>query len=190
MVLAWSPGIGDPSIGGWLTVGLYGLAAWSTYLVRERLRDAGAPADERMLWTIFSIGLICLGVNKQLDLQTALTEIGRWLAHTGGWYESRRAVQFGFIAVTGLVSLAAFAVLVRHALRLSPATRVATFGVIFVLTFVAIRAASFHHVDQLIGSTLAGLRWNWILEMGGLGVIILGSTLRRREIVSLRADSA
>ena len=26
----WSPGIGDPSIGGWLTVLLYAAAAWAT----------------------------------------------------------------------------------------------------------------------------------------------------------------
>jgi hypothetical protein len=42
-----------------------------------------------------------------------------------------------------------------------------------------IRAASFHHVDRLIGRTVLGFRWNWILEMGGIGLVLLASQWRR-----------
>ena len=34
----WSPGIGDPSVGGWLTLLLYGLAAWGSLSLGERTR--------------------------------------------------------------------------------------------------------------------------------------------------------
>jgi hypothetical protein len=42
-----------------------------------------------------------------------------------------------------------------------------------------IRAASFHHVDRLIGRTVLGFRWNWILEMGGIGLVLLASQWRQ-----------
>jgi hypothetical protein len=38
-----------------------------------------------------------LGINKQLDLQTALTEFGRVLADNQGWYDKRQVVQVWFI---------------------------------------------------------------------------------------------
>jgi hypothetical protein len=48
-----------------------------------------------------AIGLGALGVNKQLDLQSALTELGRILATDGGWYDSRHRVQRVFILAVG-----------------------------------------------------------------------------------------
>jgi hypothetical protein len=44
---------------------------------------------------------------------------------------------------------------------------------------VLIRAASFHHIDRLIGRTILGLKWNWVLEMGGITIVLLASEWRR-----------
>ena len=41
--------------------------------------------------------------------------------------------------------------------------------------FVVIRAASFHHVDALLASRLGGLKWNWILELGGILIVAVGA---------------
>ena len=56
-------------------------------------------------------------------------------------------------------------------LKMPKATRLAVLGALSIIVFVVVRAASFHKVDQLIGATFMGLRWNWILEMGGLLII-------------------
>jgi len=48
-------------------------------------------------------------------------------------------------------------------------------GTVFVVAFVTIRAASFHHVDTLIGTPVAGLRMNWILELGGIACVALAA---------------
>jgi hypothetical protein len=48
-----------------------------------------------------------------------------------------------------------------------------------VLGFVLIRAASFHHVDQFIGQTILGLRWNWVLEMSGISLVLFASQWRQ-----------
>jgi hypothetical protein len=46
---------------------------------------------------------------------------------------------------------------------------------VFLLSFVAIRAASFHHVDILLSAHLAGLKLNWILELGGIAFVAFGA---------------
>lgn len=56
----WTPGIGDPTFGGWLTVGLYFVTAFSTSLT------AIVILDERRLWSAISIAFVALAFNKQL----------------------------------------------------------------------------------------------------------------------------
>ena len=64
--------------------------------------------------------------------------------------------------------------------RKSPApTWLALLGTAAVLAFVLIRAASFHHIDRLIGQRILGLTWNWILEMGGISLVLVASEWRR-----------
>jgi hypothetical protein len=59
-----------------------------------------APCGAQSRWPLFA-----LGINKQLDLQTALTELGRVLALSQGWYEQRQVVQFWFIAALAATCL-------------------------------------------------------------------------------------
>ncbi|MDB4983500.1 MAG: isopropylmalate isomerase [Myxococcales bacterium] len=136
--------------------------------VRERLRS---------LWLTLAVVLFLLGINKQLDLQTALTELGRIVARTFGWYADRRPVQLGFIVFVALVGLTTFRTmlfLARGALR---NLRAVLAGTLFVICFVTIRAASFHHVDRLLGRDIGGFRMNWVLELGGILFIIVGASL-------------
>ena len=44
-------------------------------------------------------------------------------------------------------------------------------GLAFLLTFIVVRAVSFHHVDMFLGTRIAGLRMNWILELTGIGLV-------------------
>ncbi len=46
---------------------------------------------------------------------------------------------------------------------------------LFILGFVVIRAASFHHVDALLAARLGGVRWNWIFELSGISVVGLAA---------------
>ena len=81
----WSPGMGDPTIGGWITVILYLLAAISCWKTAFELATVNTGvSQERRAWRAISALFLALGINKQLDLQTALTEAGRMLAHSEG----------------------------------------------------------------------------------------------------------
>jgi len=204
----WSPGIGDPNVMGWITVVAY---LWASYLcfvnhrtwraaagsatrgaaipvalalLGQRRRLAALPEAVRMsaLWKAIAIGLLLLGINKQLDLQTALTEFGRIMAKRQGWYDGRQRVQIDFIIGIVLVGIW----LVRSVLLLAgqnlPRLGLALVGIVLLCCFVAIRASSFHHVDALLGAKLGDLKINWIMELGGIALVGLGAYGERRSL--------
>lgn len=178
----WSPGIGDPTLIGWVTVWLYMLSAWLCYRVislEYDLREALEP-EEKLLWWMFVAGLVLLGVNKQLDLQSAFTEMGRMIAAYQGWYESRREVQVWFIKAVGFLAVVMGLLMAFLVRRTTLATRISVVGCVLLLAFVFIRAASFHHFDLLINHRVGGVRLNWVFEIGGLMIIGLGARLRTR----------
>jgi hypothetical protein len=171
----WSPGIGDPTIGGWVTVVLYFSAVWSSWKTSNFVNTP----SEGHLWRAISILFVALGINKQLDLQTALTELGRVFATEQGWYGERQTIQAWFIIGVALTCTFVAVTLPIWA-RKSPApTWLAVIGMTTVLAFVLIRAASFHHIDKFIGNRILGLRWNWVLEMTGIAMVIFASEWRR-----------
>lgn len=176
----WSPVIGDPSLIGWFTVAAYFAAA--ALAIRTTLMlgaDAGGrDRAEFTFWVATSVALILLGFNKQMDLQSLLTALGRCVAQIDGWYQQRRAMQAGFIiAIVGVaeVLLFSFAFAMRRTLGRNG---IAFLGMGIIATFVLVRAVGLHHVDALLGVRLAGWRLNGILELGGIAVFTIGAVAR------------
>lgn len=134
------------------------------------------------IWRTVSVVFFFLGINKQLDLQSAMTEIGRMLAFAGGWYESRRIVQLDFIIGVAAVCLTAIPIVIFWARKSPIQTWLVLVGSTFVLGYVIIRAASFHHFDRFISSRYLGFKWNWILETMGIAVVLVASEWRRAKI--------
>lgn len=174
----WSPGIGDPTPLGWFTVAAYLVAALLCLRARRLAREervAGAQHSSQTFWSVGAVGLFGLGVNKQLDLQSALTELGRVLAKEQGWYDDRRTVQLAFIAVVLAAALIGLGWLVRVSRKDARRLRLAIVGAAGLAAFVAIRASSFHHVDILLREQLFGLRWNGWLELGGIACVAVAA---------------
>lgn len=171
----WSPGIGDPGPGGWLTVLAYLVCC--ALALRVWLR--GGPGGG--FWGLIALFLLFLAVNKQLDLQSALTAAGRCLAKAQGWYANRRMVQAEFIL--GLLVLVVVCLLAglwwqrRHLRR----NGLALVGLAILAGFVMIRAVGFHHFDRLIGIRELGIPMNYLLENAGLLLIAVNAlTILRR----------
>lgn len=177
---SWSPGMGDPTIGGWVTVALYIVVAVACHrmLRLERLRRLVLSDHEKLIWRILTAGVILLGINKQLDLQSAATELARMLAHEYGWYRNRRQYQEAFIAATAVMGLTALAAMAVLAWNAPVPTLWACTGAMGLTVFVGIRAASFHHVDEMLGWSTGGLPLNWLLEIGSL--LVIGWNARNR----------
>lgn len=181
----WSPGIGDNHPMGWLTVALYLLAAVACAIAASRgTFPARTSSRERLFWWFAAGVLMLLAINKQLDLQSLLTSVARCLAMNQGWYEDRRAVQVwfvGVVAAVGGLGIVALGFLLRNTFA---RTGLAVAGLGFVCVFVAIRAASFHHVDTLIDGRLFGLRLNWLLEMPGPLIVLVAAIRQSRSRVA------
>ena len=142
---------------------------------------ARSGIKEQRIWAAISILFLGLGINKQLDLQSALTAAGRVIAYGQGWYDQRQFVQLAFIIFTAIVCASVVITLLIWTRHAPLSTWFALLGTILVVGFVLIRAASFHHIDRFIGTTIFGFRWNWILEMGGITIVLLASQWRRRK---------
>lgn len=174
----WSPRIGDPTLMGWLTVVAYGAAAAAS------LAAGLARTKDRGFWLPLAVMLVLLGINKQLDLQSALTATGRCLAVMQGWYEQRRLYQFSFIVGLLIVCGGLFLFTLGRMRRSLPSIGVGLVGFGMLLTFVAVRAVGFHHFDAFIGTMVGPARMNWVMELGGLLLILANAitvSLIRRE---------
>ena len=167
----WVASIGDPTVIGWVTVVVYFTVA---IICMKAATSAGSNKSEKLFWLCLTIFLIALGINKQLDFQTLLTQIGRDIAFAQGWYQNRRIVQLGFIILVGVLGVSGLTILLIMYRNASSAIKIAFIGCIILFVFILMRASSFHHVDILINMKLAGVRMNGILELGGLAVIGMG----------------
>jgi hypothetical protein len=137
------------------------------------------PGRERWFWLLAGLAMLALGLNKELDLQTQLTALGRQMARDGGWYAERRAVQRAFIMAGGGLTLLLLAGLAWMVRGLGTAVLVTLAGLGLLGLFVVLRAASFHHVDTMLRVPLFGLRRHAVLELAGIAVVILGALLPR-----------
>ena len=191
----WTLGIGDASWAGWLTLAAYAVAACLALLAYRSCRPEAGRLDrihphearhQRLLarfWLVACVTLTVLGVNKQLDLQSLFTQLLRDAAHQQGWYDSRRSYQFAFVVIiagAGVVGVVAMAWVWR---RVLDRVWIALLGLMWMMSFVVIRAASFHHVDTFLRSiTRAG---TVAFELSGIAMVAAGAV---RALRSRRGD--
>jgi hypothetical protein len=184
----WSPGIGDPTLVGWFTVVAYFVAALACWKVRGGAPDnaPGLRRKEHLFWIALVLALLFLCINKQLDLQTAFTEFMRSLARQQGWYDTRFTYQLAFIAAMAMGLPVGIGLCIRLTRGLATSVKTAGVGLVAIACFVLIRAASFHHIDRLLGQTLLMLNLNGVLELGGIAAVFTGAVWRFRQIRSSR----
>ncbi len=172
----WMPGIGDPTLLGWLTDAAYFTVAGLCLRAALRARGGGVPyamPDPKLVQVWLGLLVLCaaLGLNKQPDLQSLLTQIGKELAQSQGWYEARRSVQTIFVLGIGGAAVACAGVglywLRDRWAQLWPAL----VGVVLMAGFVVIRAASFHHVEWLPDGSVGPIALNGVIELGALACI-------------------
>ncbi len=155
---------------GWLTVAFYFIVSVLSVFVFYR-----QSGRHRIFWLLLSVLLFALAINKQLDLQSGLTAVGRCVAQAQGWYAERRSFQLRFvisiIATSWFVALLLFWAMRRELRHIW----VALAGIVLLLVFIAIRAVGFHHFDQFIGYEIGSIRINWAFEIGGTAMIGLNA---------------
>ena len=182
--ISWRPGVGDPTFIGWLTVLAYLVAAGLCLACAWRAPRIFADhhRQHRLVWGGLAAGLLLLALNKQLDLQTLVTEVGRAVAYQQGWYDWRQPVQILIVGLLGLAALAAFLLLawqVRHVWR---QYWLLLLGLLFIGRFVLVRAAAIWGIPlPQLSRLTGGVRLNWLLELAGAAVIMLAAALNLRR---------
>lgn len=182
----WRPGMADAAVRGTLIVTFYLIVAvacaWALYVARIGARIAkqyrkverrkhdrtAAYRASFLFWALLTLCMVILGVNKHLDLESWLTEIGRNIALSQGWYEARSSVQRPLVAGVagfGLISLTVLLALTR---RLLPRHVPAFVGIVVLLCFVIARSMSFHQLDDALAVEMFGIRARWLLELAGI----------------------
>jgi len=176
--VAWHPGIGDPTIMGWFTVFAYLIASILSFRVSisaNKLYHYTVANKQRIFWLGLSILLTFLTINKQLDLQSLFTAIGKYYAHQYDWYQNRRVIQKEIIIAILAFGFLVFVLMILMMRTLIKSNYLAVTGIVFLFIFIAIRATSFHHMDIFINSSTFGIKMNWLLELSGIFAVIISA---------------
>ncbi len=182
----WRPRMADAAVPGTLIVALYLITAvacaWALSVARigalmaKEYRSVERRKHDRtvayrasfLFWALLILCMVILGVNKHLDLESWLTEFGRNIALSQGWYETRSSVQRPLVAGIAGSSLICLALLLALMRRLLPRHVLAFVGIVILLCFVMARAMSFHQLDDALAIEMLGVRARWLLELGGI----------------------
>ena len=165
---AWKPGIGDPSFMGWFTVYSYYLVA-SLCLLKMISRTLLPGKKAWFFWAFMCLAMIVLGVIKQYNLLSAVTEVWRIIARHGGWMEQRWIIQAAAMILFFVISMIFSAFLYSRSLRFfSVQEKMAAFGLVYLILFVGLRAISLHQFGTVLGYEIWGMRINWIAELFGI----------------------
>ena len=176
-------------IAGWVIVACYfvvaGFCAWALRVARagamqaahhagvERRASARTRAYQAsmLFWGLLATLFLFLGLNKQVDLQTWLTDLGRRVAEAQGWYEQRRAVQTVFVFVVLGVGLLLLGVLLYLTRDLLPRHVLAFAGMVLLGCFLFARASSFHDIDEVLSYRMLGIQLRWAIELAGIACV-------------------
>ncbi len=182
IVNAWIARSGDAYLSSLINTVLYAVAVGAAAYRWQMLRRIKAPFAEQAFWLLVIFTLSVLGLNKQLDFQVLLVEIGRPIAMKGGWYESRRIIQAVFVFfLTGLASL--FAVLTVFIIRRHWRDNVLTIlGLLILCIYGISEAASQSHVSSSLHAYGKwGFRLSDMIEMSGILLILANALIHRKK---------
>lgn len=163
----------------WMTVAAYLLTALVAGLASRQYRSSSHRVGN--FWRGVALLMSLFAVNELLDLQTLITIFGRANALSNGWYEHRRVVQAAFVIVLAIAALptGAFVVIVTRGMPAS--VRLASVGLGFIGVFIVIRAASFHHMDNLLGRGWLVFNIGAVQELAGIAVVAIAATSALRS---------
>lgn len=167
---------------GWTMFGLYLVAALLAFRAAAIGRAQGATALRRV-WLCFGAMLAALGLNKPFDLQTRFLTLGRQVAQREHLLAHRTELYAIFFLGFALALIGLFGAiwfrrpgLLGQLMRQLPGTAA---GCALICVYIVIRAANIDHVDQMLGLNWESIPFLWLLEAGGL-LLIMGQALTPR----------
>jgi hypothetical protein len=148
----WKPGIGDPTVLGWVTTIAYFVAAGlcGAYALQAQRgqsdgkvvhRQSFSRPSNSVFWWSLTIFMLLMGINKQLDLQVLVLQIARKISLEQGWSAERTIVRKWMVVCSAFVGLILIMWLVWVFRRVWRRYALALFGVALLGGFLLIRAS-------------------------------------------------
>jgi len=162
------------------------LLCWRVATATNRDTSVQKETDNRSVsrfWLTLAVIMFVFSMNKFFDLQSILTMYGRSIAKQGGWYRQRQTLQAVLVLgaiVVGLIGLLLSLRLLRGRWR---ERSLAYVSVVFLLTLIAVRAASYSPVDKVLYALpVIGNRMNAGLELAAAILVSLGAFWAARRL--------
>lgn len=115
--------------------------------------------------------MLIMGINKQLDLQCLFIAVIKKMAVNQRWYSQRQIIQVWFIAGMVIFGLILLTWLGWKFRRLWRQCGFALFGILLLITFIAIRVAPLNLIAEFRNWQPALGVINFVLELAGIGLV-------------------
>lgn len=158
----------NPILMDWVVIAAYWMAAMLCYIASRCVASYAYSSKSQVIyWRVLVALLLLLGINKFLYFENCITQGFSLLAHSNGWYETRRDMQVEFILIVTLILLSLLAAAVYMLNGLAKPLQSAVIAFVLLLLLVVVRTISLHQVDALIFPDILGIGIgiNWIIEL-------------------------
>lgn len=172
----WSPSVGDPTPMAWVVTFAYLLAA--SLSASAARKHFGPNRQLGKYWMWVTAFLAFLGINKQLDFQTALFELVRITFRYGSLHETLSELRLLLalsLSAACLVGLVTLSWLLRKAQFWE---RFAAGGLSVLLLFLVLRISAMGGAARSLSFPFSGDNRGWMMELFGTFVVAISAYRR------------
>ena len=187
----WRDGFGDPDPLSWVMTAAYLAAAalcGRCALIARRYATDDPRSERPGPWAALSGGLLLLGLNKQLDLQILVRELGIAFVAFLGLDKHRRWVGRLFVLVLGIFLLRVLATAARKVRHHTRGRGLLLTGLALLATFAVVRAGTY-----VPGLKQFNLRYkdalHLVFELGGVLLVATSAWRTRHRLVRHHSSS-
>jgi len=171
----WRKHAGDYTPMGWSITGLYLLGVVICMVCIKNPRQH--TPSHTWFWWMCALALLLLGINKQLDLQMLLADLGRTYAKSHAWYTLRKPVQIQAVSITLALCLGLVEIILFKLRQCSKVAWLALFGLMTLALYFGLRLVSLHQVDKYLALSCRGLTIGNLTEVGGILCVSLSALI-------------
>jgi len=91
--------------------------------------------------------------------------------------DQRRTVQLWFIVALAISAVISFLLFIAIMRKFFKRFMFAFIGLFFLISFILIRAASFHHVDEMLRFRIFDVKMNWVFELTGIYTVFIAGMI-------------
>jgi hypothetical protein len=183
--------MGDPDVLGWATTVAYLLAAVLSARTATAARGAppdSPPGDRPGPWWLLAAGLLLLGLNKQLDLQILVRELGIRFIALLGMDAQRRWFGRAFVVLMAVFLLRVMRTAVREMRGHTRGHRLLLTGLALLACFAVVRAGTYvPWMKQL--NLRFGKALHLVFEFGGILLVGSSAVRTRQRLVRHQSSS-